>query len=273
MKAWISFLALSAFGCSDPASPASPTDSAVDSSTDTGSETSEVGSDSSVDTQPDTAVDTPPDVGTYTAFFAPMATIAGKDYTAWTVEWWKWSIAIPEAKNPVNGGDCAEGQSGDVWFLAGTSGAPATRTCKIPAGKIVLFPLVNSICFPCHEKEGCGTTKTESELTSCASLGTAKSLSASVDGVPLAGLSAHHFATKQFSFKGPASGGIFGSCTGPIATNTCGIPEGDRFGAADGYWVALEPLSKGTHTLKFKSAVTVDGSDFTQDLTYTLTIE
>ena len=38
------------------------------------------------------------------------------------------------------------GQSGSVWFLAGIfGGGSATRTCAVPAGKALYFPVLNSV--------------------------------------------------------------------------------------------------------------------------------
>jgi hypothetical protein len=59
----------------------------------------------------------------------------------------KQKLEQPWSTGPINdpsGASCAMGQSGKVWFLAGTSGGPATRECTIPHGKKLFFPLINS---------------------------------------------------------------------------------------------------------------------------------
>jgi hypothetical protein len=61
--------------------------------------------------------------------------------------WTQWAMELPWSTGPINdpsGASCAMGQSGSVWFLAGTSGGPATRDCTIPHDKKLFFPLVNS---------------------------------------------------------------------------------------------------------------------------------
>jgi len=55
--------------------------------------------------------------------------------------------------NPLldqTGANAAIGQSGPVWFLAGTTGGTAERAITVPAGKSLFFPLVNNvwICTP-----------------------------------------------------------------------------------------------------------------------------
>jgi hypothetical protein len=63
-------------------------------------------------------------------------------YAEWTARWWQWLLSIPEDRNPAadqTGENCDEGQSGPVWFLAGTFGGLNERVCTIPAGKSLLF--------------------------------------------------------------------------------------------------------------------------------------
>jgi hypothetical protein len=217
----------------------------------------------------------PTDGGVSPKVIAPGALIDGKTYAQQSAAWWQWAIPLPKATSPIAGGDCTQGQSGNVWFLAGTSdGKPASRTCNVPAGKTLFFPLINGVCYPCHEEEGCSTSKTKAELEACVKYD-ATNLSLEIDGVAQTNLAAHRATSDQFSFKGSASG-MF-ACSGPIGDNTCGIPKGDRFGVSDGYWIAIEPLAAGTHTIKFKATYPGDGTattpDFVQDVQYTLTVK
>jgi hypothetical protein len=76
--------------------------------------------------------------------------VLGKTIGEWSAEWWKWAFAIPVSTNPIStnpmlGGDCAQGQKGPVWFLAGVwQGGTAIRSCTVPGGKYILFPIANS---------------------------------------------------------------------------------------------------------------------------------
>lgn len=73
----------------------------------------------------------------------------GKTYEQWSVEWWKWAESIPVPINPIldeTGKSSGIGQSGSVWFLAGTSGATKIeRKAEIPAGKAIFFPIINVV--------------------------------------------------------------------------------------------------------------------------------
>ena len=64
---------------------------------------------------------------------------------------WQWAIAIPASHSPIfdkTGNRCGIAQRGDVWFLAGSTGAKVTRTCSVPAGVRLFVPIVNTFCFP-----------------------------------------------------------------------------------------------------------------------------
>ena len=61
----------------------------------------------------------------------------GRSYARWAAAWWRWALETVD-DNPVfdlTGEHCAAGQSGRVWFLAGSFGSdPVVRTCTIPTG-------------------------------------------------------------------------------------------------------------------------------------------
>src|SRR5690349_17165858 len=67
-------------------------------------------------------------------------------YEARVEGWVHWALEQAWSTGPVldpDGSACANGQSGNTWFLAGTSGGPVTRECTVPVGKKLFFPLVN----------------------------------------------------------------------------------------------------------------------------------
>ncbi len=58
-------------------------------------------------------------------------------------------MAIHYDINPLvdqTGENCDVYQQGDVWNLAGTLGGNAERDCTIPAGKQILYPIINTFC-------------------------------------------------------------------------------------------------------------------------------
>ena len=75
----------------------------------------------------------------------------GQTYGRWAAAWWQWALGIPAPENPfldTTGANCAQRQVDQVWFLAGAFGTePVVRTCSIPAGKSLFFPLINHAYF------------------------------------------------------------------------------------------------------------------------------
>jgi hypothetical protein len=62
--------------------------------------------------------------------------------------WWKWAFSAPPDRSPVRdrtGEFAGWGQPWDVWFLAGTYGGHVVRRCRIPAGRPIFFPVLNTM--------------------------------------------------------------------------------------------------------------------------------
>ena len=211
--------------------------------------------------------------------FDPASTQYGKTMAQWGEAWWTWLVETPATNHPVLGGPCGTAQSGDVFFLTGNFGGTESRNCTVPAVKALFFPITTNLCYPSPEDpaEGCSTPSTTAALTACAGSdyddpAVPKSLEVTLDGEVIADPLSYRAHTGQFSWTAPTDMAewLF-DAVGPIPTNTCGIPTGDRFGVADGYWIMLKPLAAGSHTLRFASTVGAGADAFTIDMTYTIT--
>ena len=236
------------------------------------------------------------------SFVAPPESLpGGLSYQQWSAEWWKWVEAIPSSMNPIfdkTGVDCGLNQSGPVWFLAGTAGTSVTRNCTVPAGKMILFPIINFLNdYPCYVlgtppsfrppflkdpnfQPGPGQSL-EQFLTigygphgqvpqidgARQAIDHVTALSAALDGTPISGLSlppgdsGYRATSPLFEFNGDTSLLQFDPCVGP-----------GHKGVSDGYWVILKPLSPGPHTLTFSGTETFPTGSFTVTVTYNLTI-
>lgn len=175
--------------------------------------------------------------------------IAGATQEEWSKRWWHWAMSFEEEDSPVadrDGSLCASGQSGPVWFLAGTYGTARTvRRCRIPAGKTLFFPLVNFITFPPDdEREACASLMLRAETLTEAPA----ALVLELNGRRFPGLEAHRQATK----------GCF-----------LVAPDDDAPAAANGYYVALGPLKAGRYTLNFGGIL----PSLSQAVTYTLEVK
>jgi len=195
----------------------------------------------------------------------------GMTYAEWSTLWWRWAESFPVATNPIldpTGAGCALGQTGPVWFLAGTFGGPATRTCTVPAGKAILLPLVNILNdYPCPDptfQPGPGQSL-EDFLTEGAEffIDHVTELEAEVDGVALQDLFDYRATSRLFSFTGDTSLQQIDAC----------ITGSPQAGVSDGYWIMLRPLSVGNHTIHFRGKEVFPGpSVFETDVTYNLTV-
>jgi hypothetical protein len=198
--------------------------------------------------------------------YAPDEKPFGLSYGQWSVKWWQWSLGIPMADNPAGdetGEKCGQAQKDqNVWFLAGTFGGPVTRNCTVPQGKAILLPVVNNECsyleFPAY--------KTEQELTTCATslIDKATNLKVSIDGVNFPDLNKYRFQSSLYNFTIPAN-------------NVLGLAPGTTDSSANGYWIMLKPLSKGSHTIEFGGSIldvsTTSNVNFATDATYHLIVQ
>src|SRR5690348_8446281 len=110
----------------------------------------------------------------------------GIPYPVWVGKWEQWLISVPQPVNPATdptGKNCAQNQVGPVWFLAGTTGGSAERTCTIPAGKAILISVIGSEC----DYASYPNVKSEPALVLCAQadVNRATNLQATLDGVNL----------------------------------------------------------------------------------------
>jgi hypothetical protein len=217
-----------------------------------------------------------------TLLFPREATPFGQSYEDWASAWWQWGLAIPVDENPMRGGDCNVDQSGNVFFLAGTNGGGDVRTCEIPAGKGIFFPIVNLVMASCpevaNESYTCEVATSEDELHSVASWymeNAERTFTLEIDGVAIEGLDAYRAHSDTFAATAPPEGeeGIMTTCGGQIRENSCGVPAGsDRNAVADGYWAMLRPLPPGEHKIHFTANMVYPTFSFALDVEYDIVV-
>jgi hypothetical protein len=189
----------------------------------------------------------------------PQSKPFGLTYGQWSAEWWKQAVrqtGAPGTPFAAGAVSCSSMGTGDVVFLVGTTAvSPVERSCTISKHAAVLLPAINA---ECSQAEGNGST--DAELRACATslADTFTNVHVVVDGRALSGLSAFRFASPLYLFS-PVAGNVFGI---PAAVNSPSV--------ADGYWVMLDKLKKGTHTVSFGGEAPAFG--FVTETTYTLTV-
>jgi hypothetical protein len=194
----------------------------------------------------------------------PNSNAHGKGYAKLGAGWLEWALAAPASTNPIldpDGGYAAMGQSGEVWFLAGTLGGAVTRAITVPTGTALFFPIVNNFWVNTPEF-GDPAWSQEQEAVARAFLAeavdTAENLLLEIDGKP--------FPVSE-AFRIPST---VGRCVLP-ADNIFGLVEiaGPHDCVADGYWALLPPLSVGRHTIHFAGGF----NGFALDVTYQVTVK
>jgi hypothetical protein len=166
-------------------------------------------------------------------------------FAEWTGKWWKWIRSFPSDTSPASdttGEFCSISQPyPNVWFLAGTYGDSVTRTCTIPFGKALFFPIISSY----FSFAGDPHLKSEDELLEAAKkdIDTVKQLEIVVDDATFGQLD-------QFRVGG-----------GPFDDVFEGVET--KF-ASDGFWIFLKPPKIGNHTIHFVG----ENIDFFNEVTY-----
>jgi len=169
-------------------------------------------------------------------YIAETNEIRSSDLTA---QWWQWVYGIPRAQNPIldiTGVHCSIQQPNDIWFLA-NSQSPETveRSCEIPAGSSILFPIINNIVYtPPSVNQTCEAAKSIAEFEQNPNY----VFTVSLDG-----------ATVEIDEKN-----LIGSsdCFDLLArVPRKSNPPSYHPSASDGYWVMFNPLPVGNHNLEF----------------------
>lgn len=177
----------------------------------------------------------------------PHAKPNDKAYGEWAAAWWQWALSIPADRNPLldpTGQFCDEGQSGPVWFYAGTFGSNAERHCTVPTGKMIFMPVYNWIfgaaVFDCEPtKPGVPCDVPTLRAKAAAAVNAAEIVEVTIDGKLVQDIHAYRqVCPEPFEITLP-EGAVFG------------LPAGTFFPhVTDGFWLMLTPLSKGEHTLR-----------------------
>jgi hypothetical protein len=182
----------------------------------------------------------------------PCTDVQGKNYEQWSAKWWQWALAQPNSVNPINdvdGAFAARGQSGKVWFLAGTSWSvnpePTERTVTIPRDKAIFFPIVNNVWVTLPDMGDSPFRVDGAEQAARSAIITgADTLECEVDGKSLEITSDYYMKSPVFTTYLPLDAWGFASSIDHAGWY--------RDCVSDGYWIMLEPLSRGTHTIHFK---------------------
>jgi hypothetical protein len=198
----------------------------------------------------------------------------GKTYEDWAAEWRIWSLGTPTIDpnatkispyNPVLGGPCEIGQSGDskVWFLAGANGnttGTVFRTCTVPKDTSLFFPLINwgYVAFLNDHPDNRLLSLVRS-WSRCAVPGDPVTFaSVTVDGIAVKNPSKYYVESSFYELKMPVDNlyGIKGTADpsfppDPTSPNSIAYNLWASPGSDTGYYLFLNPLKPGIHTIEW----------------------
>jgi hypothetical protein len=199
----------------------------------------------------------------------PTNTYEGKTYGDWSAAHWQWVYSLPTDKHPLfDTGDVSVGQTGGVWFLGGTYTTTtdangviygtAVRDCTIPQGKALFFPLIDA---ESSIAEGNGTSYAQLLASSQALIDGVDTLSCTIDGQTVSNLTSYRASSDLFTWGPLPTNNVFG--------DPADFPAGLTSQAvADGYYLLLQPLTPGSHSIHFTGGV----PGFQLNITYNLTV-
>jgi hypothetical protein len=202
---------------------------------------------------------------------------------AWTQ--WAYSKPVDESSPLIGGyegGPRCDGTpvtptQGKQWFLAGTTdGSKVVRTCTMPVGTHLFFPVVSAVAFPFFPGENEENQRALAiEFIDSVLADPEFSMLVTVDGKEVKSNRIVRALSPVFTLTLPEEN-VFDPFVPPD-----GVP-GDEYesASADGLWVTLPPLLPGEHEIHFEMDApnldldpnTPGPEGFSQDNTYILTV-
>lgn len=176
----------------------------------------------------------------------PNGTFEGRTYAQWETAFWQWALALPvndptlpHPFNDCNNRPISAGQSGDVWYW---SSPDAVEVCNqsatiIPPGKAILLTTLDVEASSLDAPPFFATTAAGQLAIAQQFANYIQDLFVTIDGVPVANVTAYRATTQQFTFTAPT----------PWIFNTVG---GTGTAVGDGYFLMLQ-LPPGSHTIHY----------------------
>ena len=201
----------------------------------------------------------------------------GNSDDVWGATWFQWFYQLPEKAGAciipttdMTGANCGDGQSGPVFFLAGTQGGTVERDkCVVPQGKALFFPILNFTAdnagVPANmvlsDSQLMSVIQTEIDTVPVSGL------SAEFDGLPIENLGQFKTHVTKFSYTLPPEPNVY-TCLG--ASGVTGLVD-PSFAA--GFYIMLPPPAAGAHVLHFAGHSPKSSPPLNVDVTYKLTVK
>ncbi len=202
----------------------------------------------------------------------PQGGLLTRIYSGLSAGWWKHFIELPIAEDGSHpyfdqtGDLVAFGQHGALWYVAAPLTLPAPgpieRAYSVPRQTWLFFALPVVECSSLEPDPFFGGTPREQRRCAKFWADFIQDVFFELDGVPIENIARHRIASPQFRFVAPDANILF-------------VPGGvGGTAVSDGYFVLLNPLSTGSHTLHFGGMyIGTPFGDFGSEITDHLTVE
>ncbi len=182
---------------------------------------------------------------------------------------WTWGLQAPAGTNPITDrtGEHADFDNDrPVFFVAGTFGGKAERTFTVPEGTPILIPVINNIALT-FDTDPPG--EAEELLAEWEATVDPASLSAVIDGDPVENVEAYYVRTDYFTPGSPQEGSLL-----EAVLERFNLPEAEDLypSLASGYWLLVEGLTPGEHTISYGGTFSMNGGPVSVSVTDHITI-
>jgi hypothetical protein len=166
-------------------------------------------------------------------------------YKDWIAKWWDYNVDIGAEVHPRDNFspercNLDQKQVDPVYYLPDNLSGEEQRNCSVPAGKAILAPLLTMSCWDDNTDPN---LKTEQGLQECSREGNEYGVvSATLDGRKILNVEQYRTTSDVFNIT-VAKDNAFQSLYGTFPS------------IADGFFVFLEPLSPGKHSLVLEQSV------------------
>ncbi len=172
----------------------------------------------------------------------PGSVVEGKPIADWTGDWWNWAVTEGFPTSPLTDttGEFANlNQAGPIFFMAGNLGdsTPYVRTFDVPDDKYLLVPITNWVFWAPED----GADEATIRNLAVTNTDMMDNLFFELDGTAIADPTLHRETTPDGGFTLE-----YGQLLADI-----GLTPMDRLAVSDGYWVMIEPLTRGNHQIRF----------------------
>jgi hypothetical protein len=171
--------------------------------------------------------------------------------------WWQWGFGLDTTViNPFTelgqaGCDVGLQDNGRLLFLVGspineTTGEFPVHECDVKKGTSIFFPILNVACNNLEAPPFFGANEQDQRICANNFINATilESLQLEIDGKSIDNL-------EQYRVDSPAGGFEFTA----VENNPFATPVGDGTGVSDGFWILIENLKPGKHTISFSGAI------------------